>query len=147
MTTRLIDIVFPADTNRQGTLFGDIYKSKYGMTVLIRNLRLKTRIGVTDKERSAERDVVVNVSFDYNADTACGLDSIDQAIDYRKVRDRVATLVQSSQFMLIETLAQRLVVSLSEDQRIDRLRVEVEKPEALRLADSVSASLTWQRGA
>ena len=117
------------------------------MTLLIRNLRLKTRIGVSAKERDAERDVIVNVSLDYNADDACRLDSLDQAIDYRKVRDRVATLVEASQFMLIETLVQHIVLSLSEDLRIDRLQVEVEKPGALRRADSVSASLTWERKA
>ena len=115
------------------------------MTIFIRNLRLKTRIGVSEEERAVEREVVVSLSYDYDAGPACGHDSIDHAIDYRDVRDRMAAIIQSNQFMLIETLAHEIVTSISNDPRIDRLRVEVEKPGALRLADSVSASMVWQR--
>lgn len=115
------------------------------MTLLIRNLRLKTRIGVSEQERSEEQDIIVNVSLDYDADAACRLDSIEHGIDYRQLRDRVVALVQSGQFRLIETLVRQIVLSLSEDLPVSRLRVEVEKPRALRLADSVSASESWER--
>jgi D-erythro-7,8-dihydroneopterin triphosphate epimerase len=115
------------------------------MVIRIKNLRVSTILGVYEKERLAERDVVVNARIEYDAQRAQATDSLDDALDYTQLRDRIVNVVEGTRFRLIETLANSIVQELTEDARILKLRVEVDKPNALRHADSVSAIIDWER--
>jgi D-erythro-7,8-dihydroneopterin triphosphate epimerase len=115
------------------------------MIICVKNLRVSTILGVYEEERRAERDVIINIRVEYDAQAALRSDLLEDALDYKQVRDRIVRVVESSQFKLIETLADGIVRELIKDQRIFRLQLEVDKPHALRLAESVSAILHWER--
>jgi D-erythro-7,8-dihydroneopterin triphosphate epimerase len=117
------------------------------MVICIKNLRVSSILGVYEEERRAERDIIINVRIEYDAKDALRTDSLEDALDYKQVRDRIVNFVEGTKFKLIEKLADGIVQQLIADARILKLQLEVDKPHALRLAESVSAIIHWERHA
>jgi D-erythro-7,8-dihydroneopterin triphosphate epimerase len=115
------------------------------MIVCIKNLRVSGILGVYEEERRAERDIVINVRVEYDATQAIATDALEDALDYKQVRDTIVNFVQRTRFKLIEKLADGITQELTRDTRILKVHIEVDKPRALRLAESVSAVLEWER--
>ena len=115
------------------------------MLIRIKNLRLSGILGVYEEERRAERNIVINARIEYDASEALRTDALEDALDYKLIRDRIMKVVTETKYRLIETLAGHIIEELSADPRITAMRVEVDKPHALRLAESVSASVSWER--
>jgi D-erythro-7,8-dihydroneopterin triphosphate epimerase len=117
------------------------------MVICIKNLRVSSILGVYEEERRKERDIIINVRLKYSAGDALRTDALEDALDYKQVRDRIVNFVTGTQFKLIEKLADGIVQELIRDARITQLHLEVDKPHALRLAESVSAIIEWERPA
>ena len=115
------------------------------MIICIKNLRVSSILGVYEEERRKERDIVINARLGYDARVAMRSDALDDALDYKQVRDRIVNFVEGTQFKLIEKLADGILQELIKDPRITMVRLEVDKPHALRLAESVSAIIEWER--
>ena len=110
----------------------------------IKDLFLRTIIGINDEERRDRQDVLIN--FSLFADTrAAGLsDKVDDGLNYRDITKRVIGLVEGSSFRLVEKLASEIASICLDDPLVRRVRVSVEKPGALRFARSVG--VTIERG-
>lgn len=117
------------------------------MVICIKNLRVSSILGVYEEERRKERDIVINVRVEYNAADALRTDALEDALDYKQIRDRIVNFVTGTQFKLLEKLADGIIQVLIEDARVLKIQLEVDKPHALRLAESVSAIIHWQRPA
>jgi D-erythro-7,8-dihydroneopterin triphosphate epimerase len=115
------------------------------MVICIKNLRVSGILGVYEEERQTERDIVVNARLEYNAQNAIRTDALEDALDYKVIRDGIQKVVAETKFKLLETLADRIVKELTSDTRILKLELEIDKPRALRLTDSVSAIIHWER--
>ena len=115
------------------------------MVICIKNLRVSGILGVYEEERQTERDIVVNARLEYNAQDAIRTDALEDALDYKLIRDGIQKVVAETKFKLLETLADRIVKELTIDARILKLELEIDKPKALRLTDSVSAIIHWER--
>lgn len=107
-------------------------------TVEIRDLCLQGIVGVHERERQIKQEIIVNISFNYDSSRAALTDELGDAVDYQALKDRVVVLVESSQFFLLEKLANEILREVMSEARIDRATVSVEKPSALPPARSVS---------
>ena len=110
----------------------------------IRDLHLRAIIGINDEERRDRQDVLINLTLDTDMRSAGRSDDIGDAFNYRTLAKRVIGLVENSQFYLVEKLAAEVARLCLEDTRVERVRVSVEKPGALRFARSVG--ITIERG-
>lgn len=115
------------------------------MVICIKNLRVSSILGVYEEERRKERDIIINVRLEYDAGNALQTDALEDALDYKGVRDCIVSFVTGTQFKLLEKLADGIRQELVRDTRITKVHLEVDKPHALRLAESVSAIIDWQR--
>jgi dihydroneopterin aldolase len=100
-------------------------------TVSVRDLAVRTVIGVHDWERAIEQTLVFNVDMvPRTADvrTAAASDDLADALDYSAVAATIAAVVREGQFRLIETAAERVAERLLSDHKLTRLRLEVRKP-------------------
>lgn len=113
--------------------------------IIIKDLFLRTIIGINDDERSNRQDVLINLRLD--ADTrAAGLsDDIGDTVNYRSITKQVIELVENSRFFLVEKLAEEIARLCLVDSRVERVWVKVEKPAALRFAKSVGVSIRRDR--
>lgn len=107
-------------------------------TITIKNLRLRTIVGVEDFERKNKQNVVVNISIESDAGLAIAGDDIDQACDYKTITKKIIEVVEHSTFYLLEKLTDRVLQLVMEHPRVTAATVEIDKPHALRFADSVS---------
>ena len=114
--------------------------------ILIKDLLLRTIIGVNDEERRNRQDVLINLVLYADTRPAGETDRIEDAVNYRTLAKRIIELVERSQFYLVEKLAAEIARLALEDQRVERVKVTVEKPGALRFARSVGVSIERGRG-
>jgi D-erythro-7,8-dihydroneopterin triphosphate epimerase len=110
----------------------------------IKDLLLRTIVGINEEERRDRQDVLINMVLHVDTRPAGESDDIDQAVNYRTLTKRVIQLVETSQFYLVEKLAAEIAASCLDDPRVERVHVTVEKPGALRFARSVG--VTIERG-
>jgi len=115
------------------------------MLIQIKNLRLRTLIGIQDWEREKKQDVIVNVRIEFDGAPAASSDDIRASVDYKTLTKRIIDEVESSQFFLLERLSSHLVALIMEDPRVQSATVEVDKPGALRFAESVSVTASAER--
>ena len=111
----------------------------------IKDLLLRTIIGINQEERRSRQDVLINVTLRADLIKAGESDSIDDAVNYRTITKRIISMVEHSSFCLVETLAARIAEIALEDVRVERAVVRVEKPGALRFARSVGVELCRSR--
>lgn len=115
------------------------------MLIRIKNLRLRTIIGFKKWEREKLQDVIVNIEVRVEGERAAETDSIKDSVDYKKLNKKIIEHVESSQYFLLEKLAASIFGIIMEDKRVLWARVEVDKPHALRFADSVSVEVLGER--
>lgn len=113
--------------------------------IRIKDLRLRTFIGINDDEVRNRQDVVVNVTILYPAVDAVQVNEIDHALNYRTVTKALISHVEENRFALLERLTQELLDIVMQHAEVQYAEVEVDKPHALRFAESVSITLSAGR--
>ena len=112
--------------------------------IRIKNLRLRTFIGIKE-EINNRQDIVINVTIHYPADKARTSEDINDALNYRTVTKNIIQHVENNRFSLLEKLTQDVLDIAREHHWVTYAEVEIDKLHALRYADSVSMTLSWQR--
>ena len=111
----------------------------------IKDLRLRAKIGIGEHERRDRQDLVINIEFESDQAAAAQSDSIDHAVDYRALNKDVIALVEGSEHHLVETLAEGIAQTCLKHEGVETVRVRLEKPRALRFADSVGVEIQRAR--
>jgi len=114
-------------------------------TINIKNLRLRTFIGFNPEEMEKKQDVVINIEIAYRIHEAVLEDEVDQALNYKSVTKAVIQHVEQGRFLLLEKLVAEVLDICSDHRDVIASRVTIDKPHALRFADSVSLTLEYQR--
>lgn len=114
-------------------------------TIRIKNLRLRTFIGINEDEIKKKQDVIVNVIIRYRAENATDSDNMDDALNYKTITKRIIDLVENNRFYLLEKLTADVLAIAAEHAWVEFAEVEIDKPHALRFADSVSLSLSCNK--
>jgi D-erythro-7,8-dihydroneopterin triphosphate epimerase len=113
-------------------------------TITIRNLRLRTFIGFNPEEMQKMQDVVINIEIRYRLDPSALDDRVDGALNYKTITKQVIEHVESGRFLLLEKLVADVLDICSRAPQITFSRVTIDKPHALRFADSVSLTLEYE---
>jgi FolB domain-containing protein len=114
----------------------------------IRDLSLRTIIGVHDWERKDRQDVVLQLTLEADLSRPAATDDFEDAVDYRAVTKAVIEHVEASHFRLLERLAATVAeLTLERFPAVSAVTVTVDKPGALRFTRSVAVELRRERGA
>ena len=114
-------------------------------TIRIKNLRLRTHIGIKEEEIQNRQDVVINAVIRYRADKAVAFNHIEQALNYRTITKQVIAHVEENRFLLLERMTREVLDLIMAHEQVLTAQVEIDKPHALRFADSVSITLSESR--
>ena len=115
------------------------------MIIRIKNLHLRTYIGFQDWEREKKQDILVNLEMLISDETAVETDDVGDSVDYKKIKYAIVDSVESSSFYLLERLAGHILDIVMSSEKVTKATVELDKPHALRFADSVSIILARER--
>jgi len=113
--------------------------------ICLHALECECIIGFIDWERLTPQKVVFDLEFPCDCARAAGTDAVADTVDYKQVAKRALAFVGASEFQLIETLAHRLALLLLTEFPLAWIRVEVNKPGAIRHSRNVSVSILRQR--
>ncbi|WJY16429.1 dihydroneopterin triphosphate 2'-epimerase [Pectobacteriaceae bacterium CE90] len=113
--------------------------------IRIKNLRLRTFIGIKEEEINNKQDIVINIVIHYPADKARNSENITDALNYRTITKKVIHHVEGNRFSLLEKLTQDILNIICEHEWVTYAEVEVDKLFALRYADSVSMTMSYHK--
>ncbi len=113
--------------------------------ILIKDLLVRCIIGVNEFERREKQDVVINIELWSDFTKAAKTDNIRDTVNYREINKSVIGLAEKSEFFLIETLADKIAHLCLQHNGIQKVKVTVEKPGALRFAKSVGVEIIREK--
>ncbi|WP_447746432.1 dihydroneopterin triphosphate 2'-epimerase [Pseudomonas nicosulfuronedens] len=113
--------------------------------IRVKDLRVRTYIGIKEEEILNKQDVLINLTILYPAGDAVQVNDIDHALNYRTITKAIIAHVEENRFALLERLTQELLDLVMANPAVHYAEVEVDKPHALRFAESVSIALAAER--
>jgi D-erythro-7,8-dihydroneopterin triphosphate epimerase len=114
--------------------------------IKVKNLLLRTYIGFNPEELVNKQDVIINFEIEIEiSKKAMEADEPVDILDYKTITKRVIKLVQEGRFKLLEVLTRKILDLIMEDEKVKRARVEVDKPHALRFAESAAVEMESSR--
>lgn len=108
----------------------------------IRDLLARCIVGIYPEERENLQEVHLNITMYADLRAAGASDDINDTVNYKDIKKRLLTMVEHSNFFLIERMAEESARICLEDLRVRRVDVTVDKPGALRFARSVAVEIT-----
>ncbi len=105
--------------------------------VYIQDLRIETIIGIFDWEREQKQTVSLDLEMATDIRAAAASEDITKTLDYKSISKRISSFIKQSEFLLIETMAQKTAELVLEEFPVPWLRLRVGKPGAVTGAKDV----------
>jgi len=105
--------------------------------VYLRDLRIDTVIGIYGWERRTRQTIILDLEMSADIARAAATDHIDDTLNYKAVAKRLIDFVGTSEFQLVETLAERCTEIIREEFGVEWVRLTLNKKGAVRGATDV----------
>jgi FolB domain-containing protein len=109
--------------------------------ILIKDLLLRGIIGINPDERVNKQDILLNLVIFTDIRKAAASDDIADATNYKSITKRIIAHVESSPDFLVEKMVTDIARLVITEFSVERVQVRLEKPGALRFADSVGIEI------
>jgi dihydroneopterin aldolase len=96
--------------------------------VFVRGMHIQAEIGIYDQEHGRTQPLICDVELTLDAQ---GFEHITDTVNYETILARAQAIAAEGHLKLVETFAERLAFACFDDPRTTKVRVRVEKPEAL----------------
>ena len=113
--------------------------------VFIKDLLARGIIGIREWEREKEQDILINVTVYTDTIRAAETDSIDDCVDYSALAKKIQEHAETAARLTVEALANDLAKLCLEEKLVWKVVVRVEKPGAVRFAESVGVEIERSR--
>ncbi|WP_308363929.1 MULTISPECIES: dihydroneopterin aldolase [unclassified Microbulbifer] len=100
--------------------------------VYIRDLKVDTIIGIYDWEREVRQTVSLDLEMAFNIAEAARTDNIEHTLNYKAVAKRLIAFIEGSEFLLVETMAEKIAAIVRDEFEVPWLRLRLSKPGAVR---------------
>ena len=111
--------------------------------VFIRDLMLTALIGVYRHEKENPQPIRINLDLAVKENLAANKDRLTEVVSYEDIADGVRKLVAIGHVNLVKTLAQRIADMCFNHQRVQAVRVRIEKLAVFE--DAASAGVEIER--
>ncbi|OHE84611.1 MAG: dihydroneopterin aldolase [Lysobacterales bacterium RIFOXYD1_FULL_69_11] len=109
--------------------------------VFIEGLEIEALIGIYDWERRIRQPLVFDIEMAFDNRIPAASDAIGDTLNYKAVSKRVVQYVSESDFGLVETLAERVAAIILGEFGVQRVRLKLSKPGAVRGARAVGVMI------
>ena len=123
----------------------DNYKSSIRRTVFIKNFIIQEIIGIHEHEKTEKQKIKFNIVVDVNQNTVPDENDIKSIVDYEKITNKLENLVKNKKYNFLESLVEDSFKEIFEDKRINSVEIKIEKPDAIKNADSVGVEVFKNR--
>ena len=116
-------------------------KEKNTDTIYIRDLLIRSIIGIYDWERKDKQDLIINATLKVNISKAAKSDDINDAVNYRNICKRLITLAENNTAFLLEKLVEEMANMVLNEFEVEYIKICIDKPGALRFSKSVAIEI------
>ena len=113
--------------------------------VFIEGLEIEALIGIYDWERRIRQPLLFDLEMAFDNRVPAARDDIALTLDYKAVSKRLIEYVTASEFGLVETLAERCAEIVMNEFKVERVRLKLSKPGAVRGARAVGVFIERAR--
>ena len=106
-------------------------------TVFIKDFIIEEIIGFYKHEKEKKQKIIFNIVLDIDQSSLPDEKDIKSIVDYEKITNKLENLTKSKKYNFLESLAEDSFKEIFEDKRINSVTIKIEKPEAIKNADSV----------
>jgi len=111
--------------------------------IIIKNLKLSAKFGYYPHEKIAEQPLIFNIKI-YIDGNLYQDNSLDEIIDYDQVIKIIKDIL-NEKINFLETLSEKIISKIFNDQRINKINIRIEKTEAVEECESVGYEITKKR--
>jgi FolB domain-containing protein len=115
--------------------------------VFIEGLEIEALIGIYDWERRIRQVLRFDLEMAFDNRRPAATDAIEDTLDYKAVSKRLIDFVSTSDFGLVETLAERCAAIVLGEFGVAHVRLKLSKPGAVRGARAVGVIIERARAA
>ena len=123
----------------------DNKKRSIRRTVFIKDFIIQEIIGIHEHEKIKKQKIKFNIVVDVNQNTIPDEKDLKSIIDYEKITNKLEKLVKRKKYNFLESLAEDSFKEIFEDKRINSIKIKIEKPDAIKNADSVGVEVFKNR--
>ena len=123
----------------------DNKKSSIRRTIFIKDFIIQEIIGIHEHEKTKKQKIKFNIVVYVNQNTVPDEKDIKSIIDYEKITNKLENLVKNKKYNFLESLAEDSFKEIFEDKRINSVKIKIEKPDAIKNADSVGVEVLKNR--
>ena len=117
----------------------------YKKKVIIKDLLLNIFIGYYSIEKVKKQNVKFNIELDYTNQKAHNDKDINSIVDYGRIVKIIKNLTKNKHYNFLEGLADNLFDELFKDKRISKIKLKIEKLDAIKETASVGIEITKKR--
>ena len=117
----------------------------YEKKVLIKDLVLDLKLGYYDFEKEKTQKVKFTLDVNYENKKPSSDRDLKSIVNYAKIVKIIKKLVKNKHYNFLETLAEDVFDELFKDKRINKIRLKIEKLDAIKGAVSVGIEITKKR--
>lgn len=114
--------------------------------ISLNGIKAEMIIGTFPEERTRRQTVIADVEIFCDLSVAGKSDQLADTVDYFELEERIYNIMTTSEFYLLEKLAEVIAASVLRDRRIFKCRVKLAKPCALRYSDPVTLEIERTNG-
>ena len=117
----------------------------YKKKVIIKDLLLNFVIGYYSSEKAKKQNVKFNIELNYTDQKNLNDKDIKSIVDYGRIIKVIKNMTKNKHYNFLESLADDLFDELFKDERIDKIKLKIEKLDAIRETTSVGIEITKKR--
>ncbi len=113
--------------------------------IIIRDLAARGKIGISEKERQAPQDILINVVMYTDIVKASYSDSIEDCVDYSTMTKSILNLVENNTRKTMEALTSDIADLCLKHQLVKKVVVRAEKTSAVRFVKAAGVEIERQK--
>ncbi|MBC8503942.1 MAG: dihydroneopterin aldolase [Chloroflexi bacterium] len=114
---------------------------------IIKDLVVRGIIGIEDWEREKLQEILINIVLYSDQSAAAESDDIANCVNYKTVTKKVIAHTEGAKRFTVEALAADIAEISLEAPHVQKVRVRVEKPGAVRFSKSVGVEIERSKNA
>ena len=116
-------------------------KSLIKRTVFIKDFIIEEIIGVHEHEKIKKQKIKFNIILNVNQNSIPNEEDRKSIVDYEKITIKLENLTKNKKYNFLESLAEDSFKEIFDDKRINSVTIKIEKPEAIKNAESVGVEI------
>ena len=108
--------------------------------IIIKNLKLNVKFGYYPHEKITKQELVFNLKI-FTNENLYQDNSLNEIIDYDQII-KIIKKILNEDINFLETLSEKIITKIFDDQRVNKVKIRIEKTQAVKESESVGYEIT-----